>query len=199
MAKGIIARAVVAALTAAIALVLFVGPALAQPYYLDTLVMGTVTGAPGGTVSVYSGDTPCKTIAGGTIAADGTYQVVVNCDAGTGTLYVDGAATNATFTLIPGTVSSDVNATIGAPPSSTATTPGVTGTTTTGPAGTTTAGTDAAGSANTPGALNSQTAGTSSGSSHAWIFVAGVVAALALGAGGVTAVRMRRPPDPGSD
>lgn len=206
MPRRIIARAVAAALTAAIALALFVGSAVAQPYYLDTLVTGTITGgATGGTVSVYSGTTPCKTIAGGTIAADGTYQVVVNCDVGTGTLYVDGAATSTTFTLIPGTVSSGVNATIGTAPSSTTTTPGATGTAattgtaTTGPAGattattgTTTASTGAAGTPGAPGAPGSESEGPTSGSSHAWIFFVAGLGLLALGAGGVVALRMRR-------
>ena len=116
MAKRIIARAVVAALTAAIALALFAGSAVAQQYYMDTLVMGTVTGAPGGTVTVSSGFTLCTTIAGGTIAADGTYQVVVNCDAGTGRLFVNGksVATGRIERTQAGVFSGDEGADVGA-------------------------------------------------------------------------------------
>ena len=128
-------------LAATVALTLRAGSAAAQDHPYDTLVMGTVIGATGGTVSVYSGATICTTIAGGAIMSDGTYQIVVNCGAGIGTLYVDGTPTTATFPLIPGTVSSNVNATIGGSPSSMPTTQNATATTVPGSTSTTAAGT----------------------------------------------------------
>lgn len=195
-------------LAAAVALTLRAGPAAGQDHPYDTLVMGTVIGATGGTVSVYSGATICTTIAGGAIMSDGTYQIVVNCGAGMGTLYVDGTLTTATFPLIPGTVSSNVNATIAGSPSSTPTTQNATATTVPGSTSTTAAGTTttaagtttaAAGTrtADTPAAPGKGATGSISGSSHVWIFfIAGVVAVIALGAGGAIVVRMHRQRSP---
>jgi len=170
MVKGIIARAFAAALVGAAALALFVGSAAAQSVP-DTLVTGTITGATSGTVGVYVGGTACTKIAGGTIVADGTYQIVVNCAAGTATLYVNGAPTTTTFTLTPGVPATGVNAVAGAAPTATATA-------TTAPSTVPSA----------PSSGNTAPAGSSS----AWMFLIAGLGALALGVGGVVAVSKSR-------
>lgn len=83
------------------------------PTALYTLVSGKVTGAMGGTASVAVAGLTCPTIAGGTLAADGTYQIVVSCPSGSASLLINGVA-RATFTLVAG-VPAVVNATVPVP------------------------------------------------------------------------------------
>ena len=172
MLKGIIVRTFAAAVVGAMALAMFAGTASAQAVP-DSLVSGTITGAAtGATVSVSEASGACRTVAGGTVAVGGAYQIVVNCASGPATLLVDGA-TVTTFTLTAGTPVT-VNGTIGA------TTPTATATATT-PASTATV--------KPPTTGNSLPAGSSS---SAWMFIIAGLGALALGIGGVTALRKAR-------
>ncbi len=169
MSKGMrrITASALVALVALVSLLAVAGSAMAQSVP-DTLVTGTITGATSGTVTVTSGGTACTTIAGGTVAADGTYQIVVNCASGAGQVLLDGTAVSgATFTLTAG-VPAVANGAIGAVPTPTAT-----------------ATATATATVGAPKTGNTAPAGASS----AWMLVIVGLSALALGVGGVAAVR----------
>jgi len=166
--RRITASALVA-LVALVSMLAVAGSAMAQSVP-DTLVSGTITGATSGTVTVTSGGTLCTNIAptgGATVSATGTYQIVVNCAAGAGQVLLNGVAvTGATFTLTPG-VPATANGTIGAAPTATAT----------------------ATSAGTPIGPKTGNTAPASSSSNAWMLMIVGLGALALGVGGVAAVR----------
>jgi hypothetical protein len=164
------------ALIALAGLLAMAGSALAQSVP-DTLVTGTITGATSGQVSVNVGGTACTKIAGGTVAADGTYQIVVNCAAGAGQVLLNAVAvTGATFTLVPG-VPVTASGTIAAPTPPPATPTPAPPVATPTPA------------VRPPATGNTAPAGSSS---SAWLLVAAGLGALALGVGGVAAVRKAR-------
>ncbi len=125
--------AAVGALMAFVSVVAIAGAGSVAALVPDGAVSGTVL--PTGTarvITISMGGTPCTTIIpGSTSAADGTYQIQVNCPStGTATLVVDGTATSTTFAYYPGTVHSNINATLaGAPnPASTIVPPASTST-----------------------------------------------------------------------
>lgn len=168
MSKGMrrIAASTLVALVGLVSLLAVAGSAMAQSVP-DTLVSGTITGATSGTVTVTSGGTACTTVAGGTVSATGTYQIVVNCATGAGQVLLNGVAVSgATFSLVQGTSITGVNGTVGAAPTTTATTP----------AGTTPVA---------PKTGNTAPAGSSS----PWLLVIAGLGVLALGVGGAAAVR----------
>ncbi len=171
MSKGMrrITASALVALVALVSMLAVAGSAMAQSVP-DTLVTGTITGATSGTVTITSGGTACTLIAptgGATVTATGTYQIVVNCAAGAGQVLLNGVAVSgATFTLVPG-VPAVANGTIGAAPTPTATAPAATAT------------------VGAPKTGNTAPAGSSS----AWMLVIVGLSALALGVGGVAAVR----------
>ena len=166
MSKGMrrLTASALVAVVALVAMLAMAGSVLAQAVP-DSLVSGTITGAAtGATVSVSEASGACRTVAGGTVAAGGAYQIVVNCASGPATLLVNGA-TVTTFTLTAGTPVT-VNGTIGA--------------------ATATATASATGTVAPPKTGNSVS--TSSSSSTLLLVIAGL-GVLALGLGGVAAVR----------
>jgi len=172
--RRLLASALVA-MVALVSLLAMAGSAAAQLAQPDSLVGGTITGATSGTISIVQGTTTCSLKGGstGAVSATGTYLVSVNCpNAGATNVVLNGAVV-ATFNLVPGTRNT-ANGQVGAAP--TATTPP--GTATVPPAG-------------TPAPPKTGMASEDS-SSSAWLLVIAGLGALALGVGGVTAVRKSR-------
>jgi hypothetical protein len=165
------------AMVALVSLLAMAGSAAAQSTQ-NILVGGTITGATSGTVSIVQGTTTCTLIGGstGAVSATGTYLMSVNCpnNAASTNVVLNGAVV-ATFSYVQGTRIT-ANGQVGAAPTTTATTPAATAT---APAG------------GTPAAPRTGMA-SEDGSSSAWLLVIAGLGALALGVGGVTAVRKSR-------
>jgi hypothetical protein len=163
------------AMVALVSLLAMAGSAAAQSTQ-DILVGGTITGATSGTISIVQGTTTCRLVgtSTGAVSATGTYLMSVNCpNNGASTNVVLNGATVATFNYVQGTRIT-ANGQVGAAP--TATAPPATAT---APAG------------GTPAAPRTGMASEDS-SSSAWLLVIAGLGALALGVGGVTAVRKSR-------
>jgi hypothetical protein len=104
MSKGMrrITASALIALVGLVSMLAVAGSALAQSVP-DTLVTGTITGATSGQISVTTGGVLCTKIAGGTVTATGTYQIVVNCAAGAGQVLLNSVVVpGMTFTLQAG-------------------------------------------------------------------------------------------------
>ena len=173
--RRLLASALVA-MVALVSLLAMAGPAAAQSTQ-NILVGGTITGATSGTVSIVQGTTTCTLIGGstGAVSATGTYLMSVNClnNAASTNVVLNGAVV-ATFNYVQGTRIT-ANGQVGGTPPATATVPPGTATVPPG----------------TPAPPKTGLASEDS-SSSAWLLVIAGLGALALGVGGVTAVRKSR-------